>query len=122
MTKAIRAGETACPTRFISYPPVRYCPERHGPDSHGADRNGPDRCSKVGQALSPARLLALLILALTLVPAGRAQQFASAGIFGDVVDAQGAVMPGAKVTLTDVDRNQERSMTTNTAGEFSFPL
>ena len=64
----------------------------------------------------------VLILALTLAPAVRAQQFASAGIFGGVVDAQGAVMPGAKVTLTDVDRNQERSMTTNTAGEFSFPL
>jgi len=58
----------------------------------------------------------ILILALTLIPAARAQQFASAGIFGNVADAQGAVMPGAKVTLIDVDRNQERSMMTNSAG------
>jgi len=64
---------------------------------------------------------ALLVFALTLVPAAHAQQFASAGIFGDVVDPQGAVMPGAKVTLTDVDRNQDRTMSTNAAGEFSFP-
>jgi Carboxypeptidase regulatory-like domain len=63
----------------------------------------------------------ILILALTLIPAARAQQFASAGIFGNVADAQGAVMPGAKVTLIDVDRNQERSMMTNSAGEFTFP-
>src|SRR5690349_4904798 len=66
-------------------------------------------------------MMKAILLTLLLIPTAQAQQFASAGIFGDVVDAQGAVMPGAKVTLTDVDHNQERTMATNAAGEFSFP-
>ena len=59
----------------------------------------------------------ILAIALALIPAARAQQFASAGIYGDVLDAQGAVMPGAKVTLTDVARNQDRVVTANAAGD-----
>src|SRR6476660_502543 len=64
----------------------------------------------------------ILAIAIALIPAVHAQQFSSAGVYGDVLDAQGAVMPGAKVTLTDVARNQERTTTANAAGEFSFPL
>src|SRR4051794_14854260 len=62
----------------------------------------------------------ILAVILTLIPVARAQQFSSAGVYGDVLDAQGAVMPGSKVTLTDVARNQDRTVTANAAGEFSF--
>ncbi len=51
-----------------------------------------------------------------------AQQSGTAGIFGSVVDAQGGAMPGAKVTLTHIDRNQVREAATNEVGQYTFPL
>ena len=50
------------------------------------------------------------------------QQGASAGIFGSVVDSQGAIVPAAKVTLVHVTTNQVRTTNADTAGEFRFPL
>jgi hypothetical protein len=50
------------------------------------------------------------------------QQAGTAGIYGSVVDAQMGIIPGAKVTLTHVERNQERVATTNGEGQFVFPL
>src|SRR5262245_25414815 len=69
-------------------------------------------------------LSASLLLALMLVAAVPAfgQQRASAGIYGSVVDSQGAVVPGVKVTLLHVTTNQVRATTTNPAGEYLFPL
>ncbi|MDQ2950456.1 MAG: TonB-dependent receptor [Acidobacteriota bacterium] len=52
----------------------------------------------------------------------RAQQSGTAGLYGSVVDAQGAVIPGAKVVLVHIDRNQTHTVVTNRSGEFSFPL
>ncbi len=51
-----------------------------------------------------------------------AQQRASAGIYGSVTDSQGAVVPGATVTLLQVTTNQVRTATTSQAGEYLFPL
>src|SRR2546421_5109527 len=51
-----------------------------------------------------------------------AQQRASAGIYGSVVDSQGAIIPGAKVALLHVSTNQVRNTTTDQTGEFLFPL
>lgn len=51
-----------------------------------------------------------------------AQQSGTAGIYGSVVDPQGAAIPGAKVTLTHLERNQDREATTNEAGQYVFPL
>src|SRR5882762_5522587 len=51
-----------------------------------------------------------------------AQQRASAGIYGSVVDSQGAIIPGAKVALLHVSTNQVRNTTTDQTGAFLFPL
>lgn len=56
-----------------------------------------------------------------LVPVSGAQQLGTAGIYGAVQDAQGAVIPQARVTLTDVARSQDRQTLTNAEGLFSFP-
>ena len=42
-------------------------------------------------------------------------------IVGEVVDASGAVVPGATVTVTNVATNATRSVKTNDAGLYSFP-
>jgi hypothetical protein len=60
-------------------------------------------------------------LALSTSPAP-AQQSGTAGIYGSVVDAQGAVIAGASVTLTHLERNQVRAANTNDVGQFVFPL
>src|SRR5579875_2717048 len=44
-----------------------------------------------------------------------------AAISGTVRDASGAVVPGAKVTISNPDRGVERTVETNTAGLFSAP-
>jgi hypothetical protein len=60
-------------------------------------------------------------LVFTISPA-RAQQAGTAGIYGSVVDAQGGAIPGAKITLTHIERNQERVASANAVGQFVFPL
>lgn len=51
-----------------------------------------------------------------------AQQAGTAGIFGTVVDSQGGAIPGAKVTLTHIERNQVRETVANQMGQYTFPL
>jgi len=47
----------------------------------------------------------------------------SADVTGSVTDPSGAVVPGAKVTVRDLDKNTERTLTTNESGLFdSGPL
>ena len=61
--------------------------------------------------------LVLLMLAAGVCDA----QFTLRGsISGIVTDSSQAVVPGATVTLTDIDRNQTYKSETNTAGLFSF--
>ena len=48
-------------------------------------------------------------------------QFSLRGsISGTVTDTSQAVVPGANVTLTDIDRNQSVKTTTNATGQFTF--
>ncbi|MBK5293199.1 MAG: carboxypeptidase regulatory-like domain-containing protein [Acidobacteriia bacterium] len=49
-------------------------------------------------------------------------QSATQGIQGLVSDASGAVVVGAKVTVTNVSQGVSLSTTTNTSGNYSFPL
>src|SRR5260370_36121461 len=42
-------------------------------------------------------------------------------ITGEVRDSQGAVIPGAEVSGTDVAQNVSRTTTTNDAGLYAFP-
>jgi hypothetical protein len=66
-------------------------------------------------------LLSLLVLIFSTTPA-LGQQGASAGVFGNVVDSQGAIVAGAKVALLHLATNQTRTTITDAAGEFRFPL
>jgi hypothetical protein len=52
----------------------------------------------------------------------RAQQRGSAGIYGSVVDTQGAAIPGARVTAVHVATNQVRTVPANTEGQFLFAV
>ena len=67
------------------------------------------------------RLFLTLILSLTLLPL-QAQQRGSAGIYGSVVDSQGAVLPGAKVIALHVATNQVRMAEANSEGQFLFAV
>ena len=63
-------------------------------------------------------LLALLVTAFSLPSA--AQSVSSGSISGTVLDPQAAVVPGADVTLTNVERNVSFKNTTDAAGNFVF--
>src|SRR5215831_3645213 len=53
-------------------------------------------------------------------PPVRAQSTSSGTVSGMVTDQQGAVVPGAEVTLTDVATNASRKATSNDAGRYTF--
>jgi len=65
--------------------------------------------------------LCVLLLSVIGIPA--LAQDVSARISGTVLDASGAGVPNAKVTVSNTDRNQvERTVTADTAGNYSAPL
>src|SRR5215813_5427503 len=62
-----------------------------------------------------------LVVVLSLVtPAVRAQSTSTGTVTGVVTDQQGAVVPGAEVTLTDTATNAVRKTTSNDAGRYTF--
>src|SRR5437764_1109569 len=63
---------------------------------------------------------AVLLLLLAFAAAG-AQEFRGS-LTGKVTDPNGAAVPGATVTVKNVDTNVEASATTNEEGAYSFPL
>src|SRR3954465_11693641 len=68
------------------------------------------------------RLGSLILVAVWLLTAGiRAQESASSGIFGQVVDATKGAMPGATVTVINTGTNAQRVVTTDAEGRFSVP-
>ena len=67
-------------------------------------------------------LAAGLLLALaTSTGALAAQQSASSGIVGQVLDSSGAAVPGATVTVVNTGTSAQRTATTDAEGRFSFP-
>ena len=60
----------------------------------------------------------LAVFAATAVPAEA--QMLYGGLVGNVVDAQGAVVPGASVTIVNKDTNLTRETTTDAQGGYSF--
>ena len=62
------------------------------------------------------------ILCLSTLSVTRAQTASSGGVAGQVSDPQGAVVPGADVTLTDVGTKSKVTTTSNDAGRFNFPV
>src|SRR5437867_5839385 len=68
------------------------------------------------------RVLFIATVMFCMTGPALAQQRASAGIYGSVVDSQGALIPAAKVTLLHVSTNQVRTTVADQTGEFRFPL
>ena len=64
---------------------------------------------------------AFCLLLVAVAHPGRSQT-TSTEILGSVTDSSGAVVPGAKVTITRVSTGETRSAVTNPAGEYTFPL
>lgn len=64
--------------------------------------------------------IALFVLALVL-PAVAVAQAATAMITGTVLDASGAVVPGATVTVTNEGTNAQATRQSNQVGAFDFP-
>ena len=62
--------------------------------------------------------LGLAIFAAAAIPAEA--QLLYGGLVGNVVDAQGAVVPGASVTIVNTDTNLTRETTTDAQGAYSF--
>ena len=68
------------------------------------------------------RLGSMTLVALWLLTAGlRAQESASSGIVGQVVDSTKGAMPGATVTVINVGTNAQRVVNTDAEGRFSVP-
>ena len=69
--------------------------------------------------VSARRVLWVLLVSLLLAPAELAwAQAGTATLYGDVKDSQGAVLPGAAVTLTSADTGAVRSTMTTEAGSY----
>ena len=63
-----------------------------------------------------------IVLALLIGLRSQASAQAVTGsVLGTVTDASGAVVAGAKVTLTEVNTNVARSNPTNSSGNYTFP-
>ena len=66
------------------------------------------------------RTVLLPALALLLLAGGNYAQVTTATITGRVLDAQGAVVPGAKVTVTNRGTGAERSVVASSDGEYTI--
>src|ERR1700754_1672386 len=64
--------------------------------------------------------LKIFVIILSLL-AGLSAQTYQGAILGTVTDKSGAVLPNAKVTITNTGTNQARVLNSNQAGEFSAP-
>jgi Carboxypeptidase regulatory-like domain/TonB dependent receptor-like, beta-barrel len=68
------------------------------------------------------RFLPFLSALALLASAGWAQVRDTASLFGTVSDAQGAIIPGAQITVTSVATGQARNAESDAAGGFLFSL
>jgi hypothetical protein len=68
-----------------------------------------------------ALVCTVVLLSIFVAISAAAQSAASATIIGTVVDPQGAVVPGAKVTATNVDTGVPRSVNTTSTGNYVLP-
>ena len=64
--------------------------------------------------------LAIIVSSLSLVPPAAWAQY-RAGLQGVVVDAQGAAVEGATITLTNSETNHSQQATSGSGGVYSFP-
>src|ERR1700761_9241077 len=64
------------------------------------------------------QITALFLAMLTFGVMPALGQGTSGTVVGTVVDPQGAVIPGATITMTDVSTKQTRTTTTNQTGQY----
>src|SRR5215469_8594598 len=76
-------------------------------------------CRKAARVSIGVWALFAFVVAATMLP-GRMQAQYRASIQGVVSDAQGGVIPNAKVTLTNTDTNETQTRTTNGEGIYNF--
>src|SRR5947209_4482953 len=70
----------------------------------------------------PGRLFGLTAAALLALSVGaRAQESASSGITGQVLDSSTASVPGATVTVMNIGTNAQRVTQSDAEGRFSVP-
>src|SRR4051812_19933615 len=74
----------------------------------------------MGRKLRVLAYVLMLLTALANNVFGQARDTAS--LFGTVTDAQGAVVPGARVTATNRATGLVRTVTSDAAGAFTLPL
>ena len=65
--------------------------------------------------------LALLVSTLAVQVPSLAQGETTSAIVGTITDPSGAVLPGATVTITNVENGLKRFVKTDDSGRFSFP-
>src|SRR5437588_3243848 len=61
------------------------------------------------------------LLALSTATVFAQAEIGGATLNGTIIDATGAAVPGAKVTVTNRDTGLSRTTTTNEAGQYTFP-
>lgn len=66
--------------------------------------------------------LALQALSCTLLALPLVGQTTTGSIYGTIVDASGAVVPQATITLTNVRTNAAQTATSSQSGEYNFPV
>ncbi|MGA3008833.1 MAG: carboxypeptidase-like regulatory domain-containing protein [Terracidiphilus sp.] len=77
------------------------------------------RLQNLTLALSLVALFALV--AITAVPVAQAQSITTGALAGVVLDASGAVVTNATVTLVDTATGAKQSVTTNSIGRYTIP-
>ncbi|MCL6507960.1 MAG: carboxypeptidase-like regulatory domain-containing protein, partial [Bryobacteraceae bacterium] len=74
------------------------------------------RVHRIARATSVLACVALVLVAMVAPAYGQAVY---GSIFGTVTDPTGAVVPNAKITITDLDKNVKFETMTNAAGNYS---
>ena len=61
-----------------------------------------------------------LVLDILLLTAAARAQTSTGGVSGTVTDPGGAVVPGVKMTITNLDTSEARRLDSNESGSYSF--
>src|SRR5665213_156063 len=72
------------------------------------------------RSLRAPQIFALLV-GMFLLSASLSAQGSLGRISGTITDQSGAAIPAAKVTVTNIERNDSRVLTTDAAGAFAAP-
>ena len=75
-------------------------------------------CSLLGSLL----IFSFCVALLTLAPTVSLAQVSTGDILGNVTDASGAALPGAKILLTNTQTQERHTVNSDSAGEYVFTL